>query len=156
MGIAYRIDKQAGLTLVVWHGLVTADMFLAQVQRLTADPDWPPAQRLHLTDMSTVTLHSSMDEATIEKAAHLYGAHPDKILGMRIAIVVPEAHAEAGVFERVLTPYGATICRFNLLNIACAWLGLDFNRIRSEVHQLHSQSDASGGSPRDHGGTPTA
>jgi hypothetical protein len=31
MSIVYRIDKEKGLTVVLWEGVVTADEFLAHV-----------------------------------------------------------------------------------------------------------------------------
>jgi hypothetical protein len=87
----YHIDKEKGLTLVLWEGVVTADEFLAHVRRLCADADWPPPQRLHLSHLRFTSLDASMDDATIEQAAHLYGNHLPTSGTMKVAIVASEA-----------------------------------------------------------------
>src|SRR5262245_16111173 len=53
MGIAYRIDRALGFTLVVWHGDVTAQDAKDHLVELAADRQWPPG-RLLLTDISSV------------------------------------------------------------------------------------------------------
>ena len=91
MSIVYRIDKEKGLTLVLWEGVVTADDFLAHVRRLTSDADWPPPKRLHLSHLWFTSLDASMDDAIIDKAAHLYGNHLETGENMKVAIVASEA-----------------------------------------------------------------
>jgi hypothetical protein len=75
MSIVYRIDKEKGLTVVLWEGVVTADDFLAHVRRLCSDADWPSPKRLHLSHLRFTSLDASMDAAIIEKAAHIFGTH---------------------------------------------------------------------------------
>ncbi|HVM61511.1 MAG TPA: hypothetical protein VMV72_11670 [Verrucomicrobiae bacterium] len=136
MSIAYRIDKGMGFTLTRWDGVVTASEFLTHVQKLSSDPDWPPARRLHLTDLSTARLDSSMDEATVEKAAHLYGERRNEINGMKVAIVAGDASKQAAVFERVIVQYGATAIVFNHVDAAATWLGLKPDTVQSAMRQV--------------------
>ena len=132
MSIVYRIDKEKGLTVVLWEGVVTADDFLAHVRRLTSDADWPPPRRLHLSHLRFTSLDASMDEAIIEKAADLYGNHLKKGVNMKVAIVADEAFMKAVAFERVLLRYGASVVVFNFLDNACTWLGIE-----AEEHRTH-------------------
>ena len=61
MPITYSIDEDLGVTLVRWHGMVTAEEFLAHTHKLSTDSHWPPSKYLHLTDLRTATLHESVD-----------------------------------------------------------------------------------------------
>ena len=142
MSIAYCIDKQRGVTLALWHGVVTADAFLAHVRRLCSDPDWPPRQRLHLTDLSAALFDSSMDNATIEKAAQIYGQHHAKLMNMKVAIVAHKGFEKAQVFEQAIATYGATGIVFNFLHSACEWLDLDTQQVQTTLQQLRAQSAA--------------
>jgi hypothetical protein len=125
MSIVYHIDKEKGITVVLWDGVITADAFLAHVRRLSADADWPPSRRLHLSDLRNAALDASMDEATIEKAAEIYGKHQNKIANMKVAIVAGEPFNKAVIFERAISRYGATAIVFNFLDTACTWLGIE-------------------------------
>jgi hypothetical protein len=138
MGIAYRIDKKMGATLVVWTGVITADEFLTHVRRLSADPDWPPPGRLHLADLRDTSLDTSLDKSIIEEAAELYARHRQKIENMKVAIVAGDAFEHAIVFERVLARYGAMIIVFNFLDTARKWLNLDAGEVESTLQQLRS------------------
>lgn len=140
MGMAYRIDKEIGATLVVWSGVVTADEFLAHVRRLSADPDWPPPGRLHLADLRMASLDASLDESTIEKAANLYAQHRQKIENMKVAVVAGEAFKQAVVFERVLERHGATVIVFNFLDTARKWLNIGEEDVERTLEQLRAQS----------------
>jgi hypothetical protein len=136
MAITYRIEKEKGFTLVLWKGVVTAEEFLAHVRRLVSDEDWPPGRRLHLTDLRDTSLDASMDESTIQKAADNYGKYPEKIKGMKVAIVASDAFSKAVVFERIITQYGATAIVFNFLNTARIWLDIDDDDIKRSLQQL--------------------
>ena len=50
VGIAYRLDKEQGLTTIVFDGTITADEWRAHLQATFDDPDWPPGPR-NLTDL---------------------------------------------------------------------------------------------------------
>ena len=140
MSIVYRIDQEKGLTLVLWEGVVTADEFLAHVRRLCADADWPPPKRLHLSHLRSTALDASIDDAIIEKAAHLYGNHLQTGVTMKVAIVASEAFKKAVAFERVLLRYGASVVVFNFLENACTWLGIAAEEIERLLRQLRGQA----------------
>ena len=139
MGIAYRIDKQLGATLVMWANVVTADAFLAHVQRLCADPEWPPPGRLHLCDLRSVSLDASLDDTVVAQAAALYAGQRQKIENMKVAIVAAEAFERAVVFERVLERAGAHVIVFNFLDTARKWLNLAADDVEPALVQLRKQ-----------------
>jgi hypothetical protein len=140
MSIVYRIDKEKGLAVVLWEGVVTADDFLAHVRRLCSDADWPPPQRLHLSHLGFTSLDASMDAAIIEKAAHLYGNHLQTGVNLKVAIVASEAFKKAVAFERVLLRYGVSVVVFNFLENACTWLGIEAEEIERTLRQLRGQA----------------
>ena len=139
MGIAYRIDKGMGATLVVWDDAITANEFLSHVQRLSSDAAWPPAGRLHLSDLRTATLDASLDERIVEQAAEFYGRQQPKIANMKVAIVAGIAFQHAVVFERVLERHGATVIVFNFLDTARKWLNLPSDEVERTFGQLRAQ-----------------
>ena len=139
MSIVYRIDKAKGLTVVLWEGVVTADDFLAHVRRLTSDADWSPPKRLHLSHLRSTSLDASLDEATIEKAAHIFGNHLKTGENMKVAIVASEVFKKAVAFERMLLRYGASVVVFNFLEDACRWLGIEAEEIEHTLRQLRAQ-----------------
>ena len=139
MSIVYQIEKEPGITYVVWDGVVTADQFLAHVQRLLADPDWPPAGRLHLTDLRTASIDASVDEAVLKKVADLYGQYPETA-NLRAAIVAGAAFLRAGEFEKMTWRYPMFVFVFNTLNPACDWLGIDPDQAEGILRPLRGRS----------------
>lgn len=99
MSIGYRIDKEKGLAIVQWSHRVTPEMFLAHVERLCSDPEWPPPNRLLLADLRGATLDDTMDGRVPEEAAHLYGEHPTKIAGTRGSVVADEDFSKSSVWQ---------------------------------------------------------
>jgi len=144
MSIVYRIDKEKGITFVLWDGVVTADQFLAQVRRLTSDANWPPSRRLHLADLRSAAVDASIDEAILEDAAKLYAMHPNKIARIRAAIVAEEAFKKSLIFEHFVSRFaadsGASVIVFNMIDGACRWLGIDANQAEQTLRELRAQS----------------
>jgi hypothetical protein len=144
MPIEYAIDPRLGTTLVVWHGAVSPEEFLAHVHRLLEDTDWPPAQGLHLCDLRAADVEDGIDRAVLEQAAALYGSHP-RIAGLRVAIVAGEAFERAVLFEKFLSQYRAAAIAFNTLETACTWLGVLTSDAEHALQALtghaHSQPD---------------
>jgi hypothetical protein len=140
MSIVYRIDKEKGLTVVLWEGVVTADDFLAHVRRLCSDADWPSPKRLHLSHLRFTSLDASMDAAIIEKAAHIFGTHLKQGENLKVTIVAAEAFKKAVAFERVLLRYGVSVVVFNFLENACTWLGIAAEEIERTLQQLQGQA----------------
>ena len=81
-----------------------------------------------------------MDDAIIDKAAHLYGNHLKEGENMKVAIVASEAFKKAVAFERVLLRYGASVVVFNFLENACTWLGIEAEEIERRLRQLRGQA----------------
>jgi len=122
MSILYSIDKDGGLTLVRWHGMVTAEEFLAHAHKLSTDPQWPPSKYLHLSDLRTATLHESVNEDILLKIAEMYSVHP-RVRNFKVAIVAAEAFDKAVVFQRLVQRYMAVIV-FYSFSTACVWLNI--------------------------------
>ena len=122
MPIKYFINKDLGLTLVRWHGLVTAEEFLAHTHKLTSDSDWPPSRFLHLADLRTVTLHESVDDNILLQIAEIYRVHP-KVRNFKVAVVAGEVFDRATVFQRLVQTYMSVIVFYNF-STACLWLGI--------------------------------
>ena len=139
MSIVYRIEADPGITYVVWDGTVTADEWLAHVQRLLSDPNFPPAGHLHLTDLRTAIVDASIDEAVLKRAADLFGQHPN-IANLRAAIVAGGEFLKAGVFERLSLRYPMYVFAFNTLRPACEWLGIDADQAERVLRPLRDQS----------------
>ena len=141
MSITYRIDRDRGVTFVLWSSVVTGDEFLAHVRRLTAEPGWPPAPgRKQLTDLRALSDHSSIDEAVMREAAAIYAAHPD-FGRLKVAIVAGDTFDKASVFGRLT--YQASVITFNSLNPACAWLGIDPAEATRALQDLKDAGPAS-------------
>ncbi len=139
MSIRYHIDQNIGITFSRWEGLITADEFLAHAQRLLSDPAWPPRNGLHLTDLRYGRLDASLDEATIENMARMYGTHP-MIVSVKMAIVANEEFAKASIFEHILLQYRPSVIVFNSLDTACTWLGLDTSVTENALTKLKTES----------------
>jgi hypothetical protein len=139
MSIVYRIDKEQGSTFVLWHGVVTAEVFLAHARQLRSDADWPPDRHLHLSDLRTASLDVSIDEGTLAAVADLYGGHP-KIATLRAAIVAGEAFKKAVVFEHLISRYRLSVIVFNTLVGACTWLGINVDHAEQTLRQLRVQA----------------
>jgi len=133
MAIFYHIDHAAGISLVVFDGLVTNDEYVAHTHELAANPEWPAGRKLHLTDLTTMTNPGLLADQTVVEMASVWGAQRERFSGLKIAIVANGAFAKARRFERALTPQGPTLIVFNLLSTACAWLDVD---LRDTAHTL--------------------
>ena len=139
MSIVYLIDPDPGVTYVVWDGTITADQWMTHVRRLLSDPDWPPAARLHLSDLRTATIDASIDDGVLKKAVELFGQHPN-IANLRVAIVAGGELHRAGIFERLSMRYPMFVFSFNTLRPACEWLGIDADQAERILRPLRNQS----------------
>lgn len=123
MPIMYSIDVDLGLTLVRWHGMVTAEEFLAHTHKLSTDSHWPPSKYLHLADLRTATLHESVNQDILLKIAEMYSVQP-KARSLKVAIVVTaEVFNKATVFQRLVLTYMSVFVFFSF-STACAWLNI--------------------------------
>ncbi len=139
MGIAYRIDKEKGITYVLWNNLVSAEEYLAHVRRLTSDPDWPPGRRLQLIDLRYASTDLSIDQKILELAADLYGSQREKIARLKAAIVADREFDKAKAFERSIQRYPASvIVFFDDMHTACTWLGINAKDAEGALQQMRS------------------
>ena len=143
MTILYHIDTQAGLTYVVWDGVVAAEQYIAHVKRLLADPDWPPARGLHLSDLRSTSLDSTIDRAVLEKAVGMFAEHP-KISTVKTAIVAHAAFHKALLYERLISPVEPSVIVFHNLDTACLWLGTDPAAATRERNSLRARAREAG------------
>jgi hypothetical protein len=143
MTILYHIDKQAGVTYVVWDGVVAAESYIAHVKKLLADPDWPPARGLHLSDLRSTSLDSSIEKAVLAKAVGMFSEHP-KIATVKTAIVAHEAFHQALLYERLISPIEPSVIVFHNLDTACMWLGTDSEAAARELNSLRSRAREEG------------
>ena len=143
MTIIYHIDKQAGVTYVVWDGVVTAELYIAHVKRLLADPDWPPARGLHLSDLRSASLDSTIDKTVLEKAVAMFREHP-KTPTVKTAIVAHEAFHQALLYERLISSIEPSVIVFHSLDTACMWLGTDSEAAARELNSLRARAREAG------------
>lgn len=139
MSIKYQINQEKGYCVVSWQGVVTAEDFLNHAQRLLSDANWPTVKRLQLTDLRACNLDASMNDDALQKAATIFGNHPEGIVGLKLAVVASETFWKALEFERLISPHGATVIVFNMLPDACEWLNLDIAEISHALRQLHAE-----------------
>jgi hypothetical protein len=139
MGIVYHIDREEGITYVVWDGIVGAEQWLSHVQQLLSDPDWPTARGLHLTDLRTCNLDSTIDESILEKGAGMFGNHP-KISAVKAAIVAHNAFHKALLYERFLLRFKPSVIVFHDLETAGAWLGVNGESVALALNSLRTRA----------------
>ncbi len=142
MGIAYRILAEEGITVVAWHDLVTAQMFLRHVERLAADPEWPPPQGLQLADMTTIFDEKMMDGEFVQSIAEVYSEQIGRSIPLRIAVVASEALAHTPEFQKFIACYPPSLKVFHTLESATAWLGVDVQTVRPVLEELRRNLDA--------------
>jgi len=138
MGIAYRCRADARCTFIVWDGDVTPEQWKDQVDRITADPGFPPGP-LILADLSTAGGVPQVTTDVVEEMAHRSREHAANLGKMRWAIVPNEAWDKARYFEMELEGSGIPTMVFNDTSVACTWLGLDTNDARTTLKDLRQE-----------------
>lgn len=128
---------------MVWDGVIAAERYIAHVKRLLADPDWPPARGLHLSDLRSTSLDATIDQPVLEKAVSMFAEHP-KISTVRTAIVAHEAFHQALLYERLILPIEPSVIVFHNLDTACMWLGIDSESAARALKSLRAQAKEEG------------
>jgi hypothetical protein len=129
------MDRQGNLICNLWEGTVTADEWLEQVRRLTAEPDWPAITRM-VCDLRTVKDVSTIGEAVIGQAVELLRAAPGDLRVKRCAIPASDAFRIATIYQNALAPYAGSVIVFNSLDRACIYLGLDLAATEATLESL--------------------
>jgi hypothetical protein len=138
VGIAYRNDPGLGLTIVVCDGVITVADWRAHVSRMTSDPEWPVG-RLGLTDLSNADT-SALTRDDVREVAAAFGRHGPKMAGRRGAIVAGDtAHGSALTFQQTMGPAGLVIMVFSDLDVACEWLGIAVDDVKTTVDELRRE-----------------
>jgi hypothetical protein len=137
VGITYRLDKDQGLTVIVWDGVVTADDWRAHLRAIFDDPGWPPGPR-NLTDLRSADVSGITDEEEADVLA-MYLPHLDKIRGMKSAAIAGDNFARSLDFESHKEPAGLSLIVFNDLLNACTWLGVDKTAAQTAVTELRNE-----------------
>ena len=145
MSIVYDVNDDGGVLYVVWDGPVTADDFLGYLRRLVADPGWPARRRLQLDDARTALPDRSIDRDVILAAVDILAAHPDKLMGAKLAVVATEAFDPALDFVHVFLEHLPSSIACHDLATACRWLGIDEAHADGVLERLRAQ--ARGGAP---------
>ena len=134
MGIAYRIDRALGFTLVVWHGDVTAQHAEEHLVQLAADREWPPG-RLLLTDISTVGRVTLPDPHLLD----LLLEGTDLREGLEKVVVVPPAFLVGNGIENAAASLGLSTRPFAELDAACEHLGVNATAVRGTIDELREE-----------------
>jgi len=137
VGIAHRLDKEQGLTTIVWDGAVTAAEWRAHLEAIFDDPDWPPGPR-NLTDLRSADVSGISDEEEADILS-MYGPHLDKVRGMKSAAIAGENFDRSRDFETQQEPAGLSLIVFNDLLNACTWLGVDKAVAQTTVTELRGR-----------------
>ena len=135
MGIVYEVKKEDGIACVVWDGSIGAEEWLSHVKKLLSDPNWPTPRGLHLTDLRTCTLDSTIEESVLEKAASMFARHP-KISLVKTAILAHNEFQKALLYERLILQFEPSVIVFHNLDTACTWLGVNLERTARALNSL--------------------
>jgi hypothetical protein len=137
MGIAHKLLPEFGLTVVVWHGEVTARDSLDHLARLAEDPHWPPGL-LHLTDMRTATSVALPDPEILELLFE--GTHWRDADLRKVVIVTDELLARTTVQDAAAS-LGMNASIFGDVPSACDLLRIDPETMTALLDKLKSEVD---------------
>lgn len=137
VGIAHRIDKEQGLTTIVWDGTITVEDWRSHLQAIFDDPDWPPGTR-NLTDLRSADV-SGITDADRADVLTMYVPHLDKVRGMKSAAIAGDNFEASRDFESQKEPAGLSLIVFNDLLNACTWLGIDKTLAQATVTELRHE-----------------
>ncbi len=137
MAIAEWINRDLGVTIVVWSGSVTQQDTHDQLMRLAANRYWPPGRRA-LTDMRTVTDVELPDPAVL---AALF-EDTDLPYVDKKAVVVTSEFLRRVRLEDAAKDYGMETVPFTELGGACEYLCIDTVAIQRTLEDLQAAIDA--------------
>ena len=139
MGIAYRCDKEMGLCVSVWDGVVTDEQRRQHIATLEADPDWGAGGML-LTDLTGVSAaRRPSAKQVLETAAEFSERLAPMVRDAKWAMVAGETFVLAQRFGSYLEEEVPRLIVFNDLATACTWLGVDGTRVGTIIDQLRGQ-----------------
>src|SRR5580704_1393840 len=143
MGIAYQCDRESDLALALWHGPVTPVEWRDQVRSLVSEiGDRSP--RRFLTDLRAAGDVSNITDEHITEIAEMFarGVRGSKA---KVAVIASELFDGAELFEREPALSGVvTTIVFYDFGTACAWLGVDKDRVHRQTTELRRKIIARG------------
>lgn len=137
MGIVEWIDRDLGVTVVVWYGSVSQQDTHDHLARLAANRYWPPG-RCALTDMRTVTDVELPDPAVL---AALFDETDLPSVDKKAALVTPQFVARVRL-QDAARDYGMDTLPFTEVGAACEYLGLPTLAIERTLEDLYAAIDA--------------
>jgi hypothetical protein len=149
MAIGYRLDRRLALTVTVFDGKVTGEEWSAAARAVFADPAWPPG-RLNLTDLRTADA-SALTIADRASIFEINARQAHKLVGMKSAAVGGTHFEAARRFERDDLSSGLRIIPFDMLEPACAWLGIDTDDAAAIINEVRRELRTPGTATADAG-----
>jgi hypothetical protein len=140
MSIVYAIDHKKGITYVLWEGVIKPGEVQAHIERLHADPEWPPPGRLQLVDLRSLVGGDRTEPEKLKEAAGLFGERPEKIKKMKMAFVASDAFTKSTLFQGFMEAYPISVIVFNGLDTACLWLGINATEAGCVMDELRSKA----------------
>jgi hypothetical protein len=138
MGIAYCCDKDIGITVTVWDGVVTPEEWRAHIRRQDADPDWPTGPAF-LGQLTTARGLSAFDASVVDEMRALYRDRAKQLARIRSAVVSDRAFGASGQLEQaVAETSGVRNIMFNDVATACMWLGVDVSAVQTIIDRLRA------------------
>jgi hypothetical protein len=139
MGIAFRCDKELGLSVSVWDGEVSVEDRRSHIAALAADPDWGTTGLL-LTDLTGVSaaMRPSAKEV-LEAAAEFSEKLAEQVRNAKWAMVANETFVLAQRFGTYLEEEVRRLIVFNDLETACTWLGIETTAARVVIEELRGE-----------------
>ncbi len=135
MPVTYDVIEQGEVVLQYWSGTVSRDDLVAHENHHLADP------RIMLGASVLVDARAALFGMTQEEVRDiidsLYAAVPPPLNIKKCALLVNfETYPLAQAYEKGMEKYGISAIAFSFLNGACAWLGLDAERVTPQLEKL--------------------
>jgi hypothetical protein len=136
VGVAFRIVRDLRLTIVVFDGEVSAPEWLEAAREVYAHPDWSPGP-LNLTDASTADISTLTPDDRV-KILGANGLQVELLEGMKSAVVAGPNFESSQAFTGTNPDRGLQMIVFTDLDLACAWLNVDVERVRPIISDLRA------------------
>lgn len=138
VSIAYRRDPQLGCTFVVWDNQVTPEVWRDHLDRLFADPVFPPGRRW-LIDLNTAGDTVSLTGDVIGEIGERINAQSERLEQMQVAVIPNGAWEKASqLIDREVSLPGLRAILFNELPAACGWLGISAGDVQPIVADIRA------------------
>ena len=142
MGIVYRIDREIGITYVVWDGKVSDEEFLDHTRRMLADPDWPPAGMKHFIDVTSLASFDLVSIKAVQESAAMWDALGERVREMQIVMVADKMFLRALVFNTLVPSNSLRIMLMHTIPTASVWLGVDPGETERALQALRVEARA--------------